>query len=67
MELNIQIDKLTPCLIEQATGKIFNTVFKLTTDSDVKNLQSEGWLFDWSNLEIEDANIYKLTLENSQK
>ena len=66
MEIALQIDKLTPCLIERATGKIFNTVFKLTTNSDVKSLQSKGWLFDWSNLEVEDANIYKLTLENGE-
>jgi len=64
MEITIQIDKLTPCLIEKSTGKILNTVFKLATDSDVKGLRKKGWLFDWANLEVEDANIYKLLIEN---
>ena len=64
MELSIQIDKLTPCLIEQSTGKIFSTTFKLATDDDVKGLRKKGWLFDWSNLEVDGGNVYKLLIEN---
>ena len=44
---------------------MLTTIFKLATDSDVRDLQAKGWLFDWSNLEIENVNIYKLLIEGN--
>lgn len=64
MQISILIDKLTPCLIENSTGEVLNTVFKLAADSELEGLQAKGWLFDWSNIGVDDANIYKLLLEN---
>ena len=64
MEITIQIDKLTPCLIEKHTGKKLNTVFKIASDADVEGLRKKGWLFDWANLDVENANIYKLLIVN---
>jgi len=64
MKIDILIDKLTPCLIENATGKIINTVFRLAQDNEVAELQKKGWNFDWSDKEYDDCNVYKLLLEN---
>jgi len=64
VELDILIDKLTPCLIERATGKILNTEFKLAQYSEVKGLQNKEWHFDWTSIELDDCNIYKLLLKN---
>jgi len=35
MKIDILIDKLTPCLIEVATGRILQTIFCLASTDDV--------------------------------
>ena len=47
MEIEIEIDSLTDCLIERSSGKLFDTEFRLVartiTKEDSEKLQSEGW------------------------
>jgi hypothetical protein len=62
MEIDVMIDKLTPCLEEVATGTIFQTVFSLITNDDLESLQN--WLFDWQDEELKRSNIYKLLIKN---
>ena len=58
------IDKLTPCLEEVATDKIFRTTFSVATNDELKGLQEKGWNFDWSSSELQRTNIYKLQLKD---
>ena len=60
MQINIQIDKLTPCLVEVATGTELQTVFSIASDNDIAGLTEKGWLFDWTADELRNTNIYKL-------
>jgi hypothetical protein len=57
------IDKLTPCLVETATGKVLQTVFSLVSEEDILGLPVKGWLFDWTAEELHKTNIYKLLIK----
>jgi len=63
MEIDIIIDKLTPCLTDAVTGEVFQTTFSLATSDDVKGLHEKGWNFDWDDDELRPTNIYKLLVE----
>lgn len=60
MTIDIQIDKLTPCLLDTKTGEEVQTVFSIATSSDIEKLSEKGWLFDWTADELKKTNIYKL-------
>ena len=51
MFLDVQIDKLTDCLVEHSTGKLVETEYKLhhniMTPKEYKNWKyiQEGWLY----------------------
>jgi hypothetical protein len=64
MKIDIFIDKLTPCLVEVATGKVLQTTFSLATKDDIAGLEDQGWLFDWADEELLNTNVYKLQLED---
>ena len=62
MQIDIIIDRLTPCLVEVSTGKVLQTTFSLATPDEINALQSKGWNFDWADRELARCNIYKLQL-----
>ena len=64
MKIDMLIDKLTPCLIEIATGKVLDTTFSVASASEITGLQAKGWLFDWTDEELSYCNIYKLQLKD---
>ncbi len=64
MKIDLFIDKLTPCLVEVATGKVLQTTFSLASDDDLAGLGGKGWLFDWTDEELAYCNIYKLQLKD---
>jgi len=64
MKLDIVIDKLTPCLEEVSTGNILQTTFSIATENDLSDLVKNGWFFDWIDVSLEKANIYKLMVKN---
>ena len=64
MKIDITIDKLTPCLIEVATGKVLQTIFSLATEHDISSLTDKSWLFDWASDDLHKTNIYKLMLKD---
>jgi len=64
MQIDILIDKLTPCLIEIQSGKVIQTTFSLAKTEEITNLQSKGWRFDWADRELARCNIYKLQLKD---
>ena len=67
MQIDIVIDKLTPCLVDIATGKVLQTTFSLAKPDEILDLQSKGWNFDWSDRELARCNVYKLQLENDDE
>lgn len=67
MGIDVLIDKLTPCLECASTGELMPTSFSLAKDSELKDLQSKGWNFNWSADELKKTNVYKLTLRNDTK
>jgi len=62
MKIDIQIDKLTPCLVDASTGEELQTVFSIASDEDISGLLGKGWLFDWSDEELRKTNIYRLLI-----
>ena len=66
MEIDILIDKLTPCLERVSTGEMLPTVFSLAKDKELIGLQKKGWNFNWADDELKSMNIYKLTLKNDK-
>ena len=67
MQIDIIIDRLPPCLVETATGKIHQTTFSVAKSMELKNLQAKGWNFDWSDVELAYCNIYKLQVESDDE
>lgn len=63
--MNIQIDKLTPCLEKISTGEIVNTTFSIATKNELVKLKN--WKFNWSKAFSADCEIYKLTAENDDR
>ena len=70
MEIGIKIDELTNCLIEQSTGKKFNTEYKLIEKIDSNKaiaLKNAGWSFDWSKPQESDYLVYGLYVKGSDE
>jgi hypothetical protein len=62
MEIDIEIDKFTPCLIERKTGREIKTRYYHIKEKDVKNLK---WLFNWSLPFENDSDVVALSLKDS--
>src|SRR4051812_19645901 len=58
------IDKITECIEDTATGKIYQTDMLLVDKADLKDvLKKNGWDFPWkSYLKIPGRLIYKLVI-----
>ena len=67
MELNLKIDKFTPCLVEKSTGKIVNTKYEIANCDELKDLKNKGWNFDWQSNDLNNSVIYKLTTANDNE
>jgi len=67
MQIDIIIDKLTPCLVEISSSKVLQTTFSLAKPDEIRDLQSKGWNFDWADRELARCNIYKLQLINDDE
>ncbi len=63
------IDKITECIEEVATGKVFDTEMIPVTNNDLKQvLKKNGWNFPWkSYLKMEGRRVYKLVKKDSPK
>ncbi len=59
--LDITIDKFTPCLENAKTGEILETTYSLANDSELRQLK--GWNFSWVSKDLKDAEIYKLQIK----
>lgn len=59
---NIQIDNLTDCLVERASGNIVDTEYKERTTA-IKKKEFTGWRFDWRRTQDEGYTIYELFID----
>ena len=71
MEIDIEIDSLTNCLVCRETGEQLDTEFRLVlktiTKKDAAVLQQNGWKFDWSIPHQHDYEVYELLLKDNPK
>lgn len=70
MELDIIIDSMTNCLVENATGIEYDTdyclVSKTIMKSDAIAFMEDGWKFDWSIPHRNGYEIYQLFVEGEE-
>ncbi|MBR1599253.1 MAG: hypothetical protein IJ661_10155 [Lachnospiraceae bacterium] len=66
LEINIEIDELTDCLIDRETHEKYDTECKLIstsiTSSFAKELKKNGWSFDWSIPQKDGYEVYSLNI-----
>ena len=70
MEIDIKIDELTNCLIEQLIGNKCDTEYKLIKNIDSKmskEMMSIGWNFDWSKPQEKGYLVYGLYIKDSDE
>lgn len=71
MEIDIEIDGLTNCLVKRASGEECDTQYRLIsktiTKAEAENLIKEGWLFDWSIPHSLGFEIYELLLGGTEE
>ena len=71
MEIDIEIDGLTNCLVKRTTGEECDTQYRLIsktiTKSEAEKLIKEGWLFDWSIPHTQGYEIYELLLDGTEE
>ena len=58
--IEIEIDALTPCLVERATGLEVQTSHSLADKMEMRGLKRAGWLFDWTKPFEKGYNVYTL-------
>ena len=63
MAVDIQIDKLTDCLVERESGNIVDTEYTERTTA-IKKKDFAGWKFDWSKTQKNGYTIYELFVED---
>ena len=63
--MNIEIDKLTPCLERVSDKEIVDTTFSPATKAELKTLKK--WQFKWTAKDLAECEIYKLTVENDDR
>ena len=71
MEIDIEIDGLTNCLVNRNTNEECDTQYRLIsktiTKSDAEELIKEGWLFDWSLPHSNGYEVYELLIKGSNE
>ena len=71
MEIDIEIDGLTNCLVKRETGDEKDTQYRLIsktiTKADAEKLIKSGWLFDWSAPHANGYEVYELLLKGTEE
>ena len=60
-EMDLLIDRFTPCLENAATGELVPTTFGKASKAELKKLK--GWNFNWLGEDLSKAEIYKLCVK----
>lgn len=61
-EMDLLIDKFTPCLEKADTGMLLPTSFAKITKTELASLK--GWNFNWQSNDLSDTEIFKLHILN---
>ena len=68
MEIGIEIDGLTNCLVNRNTGEECDTQYRLIsktiTKADAEKMMQNGWLFDWSVPHINNLGAKNIDAQN---
>ncbi len=68
MEIDINIDVMTNCLVLTETGEECDTEYRLVvkriTKWDAMQLKAQGWKFDWSIPQQNGYEVYELLLKD---
>lgn len=67
LKVDIEIDRFTPCLVDNRTSEIVQTTYTLADKQDLKDLQKSGWLFNWNDDTLSKSDIYKLTIKDDSE
>jgi len=65
--MDISIDTFSPCLENSRTGEIVETFFSKADSAELKGLQKRGWKFNWASKQLNNCEIYKLTVKNDKQ
>ncbi len=65
MEIDVFIDRVTPCLFDKAMGQLVKTTYREFSSLEVKKL-IKGWGFNWMQTFQEGYKVYGLTLETGE-
>lgn len=64
MGTTVEIDEFTPCLVDANNGQIVDTQYSIATKNDLK---AKGWNFNWLDKDLENSDIYKLTIKGDNE
>jgi len=62
LTVDIQIDRLTDCLVDRETGNVVGTKYVERTTTITKK-ECRGWKFDWSTTQKNGYTVYELFVE----
>lgn len=65
MPVNIEIDQLTPCLERVKDSKIVETSFSAVSKAELMKINR--WLFKWTDSDLTNCEIYKLTVNDDER
>jgi len=65
--IDVEIDVLSPCLIDTATGKICDTLFSRAKKDELKGAKKRGWRFNWAAKDLDSSEIYKVTVKGDTR
>lgn len=60
--VDIQIDRLTDCLVERETGNVVGTKY-VERNTTITKKECRGWKFDWSKTQKNGYTVYELFVE----
>ena len=63
--VDVEIDILSPCLLDVNTGEIVDTFYSKADISELKRLKKKDWNFNWASENLRAAEIYKITVEGN--
>ncbi len=63
-EMNLVIDKFTPCLEDSETGVLIPTVYRKASKNELSKLK--GWKFNWIDADLKKTEVYKLCIAGDE-
>lgn len=65
--MNVEVDKLTPCLVRASDGEVVQTEVSVLSRRDARSYREDnGWYINWSEVP-DDYTIYKLAVSGEDE